>query len=84
MRTTLDIEDDVLLAAKELAAREGTTAGRILSEYFRRAHRQSPEGGAKPRPSRGYLLKNGIPVVPSRGEVVTSTQVERIREQEGL
>jgi hypothetical protein len=27
MRTTLDIEDDVLQAAKELAQREGRTAG---------------------------------------------------------
>jgi hypothetical protein len=32
MRTTLDIDDDVLTAAKELAAAENKTAGRIISD----------------------------------------------------
>jgi len=36
MRTTLDIEDDVLQAAKELAQREGGTAGRVISTLARR------------------------------------------------
>jgi hypothetical protein len=36
MRTTLDIDDDILQAAKELAQRERKTAGRILSELGRR------------------------------------------------
>jgi hypothetical protein len=42
MRTTLDIEDDVLLAAKELARRGGTTAGRVISHLLRQALTQSP------------------------------------------
>jgi hypothetical protein len=37
MRTTLDIDDDVLEAAKELARAEGTTAGKVLSDLARRA-----------------------------------------------
>ena len=32
MRTTLDIDEDVLETAKELAAKRGTTAGRVLSD----------------------------------------------------
>ena len=36
MRTTLDIEDDVLQAAKELAQREGSTAGQVISALARR------------------------------------------------
>ena len=36
MRTTLEIDDDVLFAAKEIAARERKTAGKIVSEIFRR------------------------------------------------
>ena len=35
MRTTLDIDDDVLQAAKELAANRQTTAGKVLSELAR-------------------------------------------------
>jgi hypothetical protein len=37
MRTTLDIDEDVLRAAKELAAARKSTAGKILSELARRA-----------------------------------------------
>ena len=37
MRTTLDIADDVLLAAKERARRENKTAGEVISELARQA-----------------------------------------------
>ena len=36
MRTTLDIDDDVLQAAKELSAREQKSAGKLISEWARR------------------------------------------------
>ena len=36
MRTTLDIADDVLQAAKERARREKKTAGEVISELARR------------------------------------------------
>lgn len=37
MRTTLDIDDDILVAVKELARADGTTAGKVLSELARTA-----------------------------------------------
>ena len=37
MRTTLDIADDILQAAKERARREKKTAGEIISELARSA-----------------------------------------------
>lgn len=37
MRTTLDIDDDILAAAKDLAKAEGKTAGQVLSDLARRA-----------------------------------------------
>ena len=37
MRTTLDIADDVLFAAKELARREKKPLGQVISELARRA-----------------------------------------------
>ena len=37
MRTTLDIDDDVLEAAKERARREHTTAGKVISDLARNA-----------------------------------------------
>ena len=35
MRTTLDIDDDVLQAAKDLARRQQITAGQIISRLLR-------------------------------------------------
>ncbi len=83
MRTTLNIDDDVLSAAKELAAKERKTAGKILSEFFRRALHAPAAARSKARPTK-YLMKNGIPVLPSRGEVVTVEKVRRIMEEEGI
>lgn len=84
MRTTLDIDDDVLFAAKELAAKERKTAGKILSEIFRRGIQSSTTNPGGAESGRGYTLKNGIPVLPSRGEVVTTEHIRRIMEDEGI
>ena len=39
MRTTLDIDDDVLQAAKEIAGEPRLTAGQVLSELARKGAR---------------------------------------------
>ena len=78
MLTTLDIEEDVLQAAKELARREGSTAGRVLSELARRGLAGAARG-TRGRPR----LRRGVPVLPSRGGLVTLEQVERLRDEEG-
>jgi hypothetical protein len=56
MRTTLDLDEDILQAAKELAAARGTTAGKVLSELARKAL-------ASPRAGR---VRNGVPLLPRR------------------
>jgi hypothetical protein len=42
VRTTLDIDPDVLQAAKEIAANRGTTTGKVLSELARKGSGQAP------------------------------------------
>jgi hypothetical protein len=82
MRTTLDIDDDVLLAAKELAAREKKTAGQVLSDLARRGiHAPVAKTAAE---GKGVKLRNGVPVFASEGEVISSEHVRRIMEQEGI
>jgi hypothetical protein len=54
MRTTLDIDDDVLQAAKELARTRGKTAGQVVSELARRAL----------TPAAVRRTRNGVPVLP--------------------
>jgi hypothetical protein len=56
MRTTLDIDDDVLQAAKELAASSRKTTGQVLSDLARRAL----------QPTRTSRVRNGVPVLPRR------------------
>jgi hypothetical protein len=56
MRTTLDIDDDVLQAIKEIASNRGTTAGNVLSELARQAL----------EPAEPPLIRNGVPLLPRR------------------
>jgi hypothetical protein len=56
MRTTLDLDDDVLQAAKEIAAARGSTAGKVLSELARKAL----------EPTRTARVRNGVPLLPRR------------------
>jgi len=56
MRTTLDLDMDVLLAAKELAVTRGTTAGKIVSDLVRKA--LTPTSSAR--------VRNGVPLLPRR------------------
>jgi hypothetical protein len=59
MRTMLDIDDDVLQAAKEIAASRRLTVGQVLSELARK--------GLKPASgSNRARLRNGVPMLPRR------------------
>jgi hypothetical protein len=75
VRTTLDIDEDVLNAAKELATLRKTTAGKILSELARRALR--PKVGA-------VATRNGVPLLPPREDArpVSPKDVERLLDEE--
>jgi hypothetical protein len=79
MRTTLDIEEDVLNAARELAQREGSTAGKVLSDLARRGL-----SAPRKRSNRRLAMRGGVPVLPSRGEIVTLEHVQKLRDKEGL
>jgi hypothetical protein len=79
MRTTLDIDDDVLEIAKQRAKAEKKTAGEVISELARQALGQ-------PRERLDFTkvrIVDGIPVLPSRGGVVTKELVDKLIEQSG-
>lgn len=73
MRTTLDIDEDVLLAAKKLAEQRGTTAGKELSHLARKGLRQRGVPGKR----------NRVPLFPTRPGVaaVTLELVNRLRDE---
>lgn len=70
MRTTLDLDDDVLQAAKEIAAARGTTAGKVLSELVRKAL----------SPGRSPKIRNGVPLLPRRPAGSPPLTMERVNE----
>lgn len=79
MRTTLDIDADVLQVAKELATKEKRSAGAVLSDLARRGFQASTHP-----PSRASETRNGIRTLRSRGEQVTLSHVREILEEEGI
>jgi hypothetical protein len=76
MRTTLDIADDVLQAAKERARRERKTIGEMISELARRALMTPPEPLSAKEPKAVHGLR---PFAP-RGGIVTNQLIDKLRE----
>ena len=83
MRTTLEIDDDILAAAKDLAKAEGRTMGHILSELARRGltapSNKATSGFAEPASA---FEMDVWPTFPQReGPPVTSEMIERIKDE---
>lgn len=83
MRTTLDIDDDVLAAAKELARRERTTTGKLVSDVMREALQARSHPAPADRPRR-VLHVHGFDPIPAGGAVVTDELVNELREEAGV
>ncbi len=76
MRTTLDLDADVLQAIKELGALKRKTAGQILSELARQA--------LAPASQLAGRVRNGVPLRPSLPgrRITTMADVNRLRDAE--
>jgi len=74
MRTTLVIDDDVLSAAKEMAAMENKSVGEVISSLARRA--------LSPAVCK-VKTRNGVPLLEVREGAprVTSELVQQLREE---
>ncbi len=74
MRTTLDLDDDILAAARSIAAARKETMGKVVSDLIRQSL------AAKVKKSR-----SGLPLLPHRrGVVVTQELIDRLREEQGI
>lgn len=78
MRTTLDIADDVLRAAKERARHERKTVGQMLSELARQALTAPREAGGVKEPKATY----GLRPFASRGGLVTNELIDKLGEDD--
>jgi hypothetical protein len=80
MRTTLDIDEDVLSAAKERAARERISVGKALTGLARAGLAGSGVDRAKGRSKPVGRLA----LLPKRNEIVTLEHVRAIADDEGV
>ena len=73
MRTTLAIDDDVLVAAKAIAQQQDRSLGEVISDLARHSLR---------RPQSG-VSRNGIPLLPVKAEAppVTIDVVNALRDE---
>lgn len=85
MRTTLDIDDDLLRTAQELARRQGISAGTVVSRLVRAA--LLAPAGARGKPvakSAGRSSRLGFRPLQHGKIMVTNDAVNRLREAEGI
>ena len=74
MRTTLDLDEDVWRAAREIAANRRTTAGKVVSDLVRKAL----------EPARAPRVRNGVPLLsrrPAGPPMPTMDLVNRLRDE---
>lgn len=80
MRTTLDLDDDVLIAARAHAAREKRSLGSVISSLARESLQRPLAAAGSARGAQGGRFA----VLPARSELVTVEQVRRLMDAEGV
>jgi hypothetical protein len=83
MRTTLDIDDPVLEALKELARRQGRTAGAVASELIYRAMCEPSHSALGAESASSALGFRPFAAAPGEPRV-SNDQVNRLREESGV
>jgi hypothetical protein len=78
MRTTLNLDDDALIVARQVAQRERVSLGEAVSELVRRGATAGP-------PMRvAQPLRGRFALLPVRDEVITPEHVRTLMEREGI
>ena len=83
MRTTLEIEDDILAAVKELARHQQLTAGQVLSSLARHALTGGGAAGKHVSGVREPRAFYGFESFSANGKVVTNEHIDDLRDHEG-
>ena len=82
IRTTLDNEDDVLAAAKEMASRQRLSAGQLISRLLREAMSGSLRAGQGDG-GEGRAVAGFLPFA-SQGVLIANAQIDALRDAEGV
>ena len=79
MRTTVNLQEDALLVARQVAARDRISLGEAISRLVRQGATAQPQATAPPTPLRGRFA-----LLPQRDEVITPDHIRQLMEREGL
>lgn len=81
MRTTVNLAEEVLLAARHLAQRERMSLGDAISLLVRRG---AAAGGGDEAARKSAPLRGRFALLPARDEVITTRHVRELMEREGI
>ena len=79
MRTTLNLADDALLVARQVAARERMSLGDAVSQLIRDGAKFGTLPASQARPQRGRFA-----LLPQRAEVITPRHVRELIDREAI
>ena len=80
MRTTLNLAEDALLVARQIAARERMSLGDAVSQLVRAGASANPAAKA----AASLPLRGRFALLPQRDEIVTTEHVRELMEREGV
>ncbi|HMA75421.1 MAG TPA: CopG family transcriptional regulator [Xanthobacteraceae bacterium] len=75
MRTTLDIDDDILAAVSGLASEQNTTAGKVISDLARKAL-------THPADRAESKYHNGLRLMQRTEGIVTPEMIDQLSEDD--
>ncbi len=81
MRTTINLAEDALIAARNIAQREKMSLGDAVSELIRRG---TATAGSGLRQQPGAEMRGRFALLPARDEVLTPQRVRELMEREGV
>jgi hypothetical protein len=79
MRTTMNLADDALLVARQVAERERVSLGEAVSRLIRLG-----AGARSTGPVAAVPLRGRFALLPRRDEVITPQHVRDLMEREGI
>lgn len=80
MQTTLRIDDDLLIAVKEIAQRESKTAGAVVSDLLRQSLVRA-KGADRQGRVESPGAEFGFRPFPKRRSIVSNDVIDRLREK---
>lgn len=79
MRTTVDLAEDALLAARQIAGREKISLGEAITRLIRRGAATDPMSDPSRAPLRGRFA-----LLPQRDEIITPEHLRDLMEREAI